>query len=352
MRSGLRRTIVAAWLGLAVAGALPGPALGVTEPEVFVRLAFRPGCAGAGFVETVDETEGEVDVRERVVWDAGREITVGGGGSIEHGDRVVVRLLSDAGRLLFSAPVPFIEGVGVNGYSLPDYLLLVRLDCSAVPYRVVEHLSWDQPKPAAIGVLDRPRVGSLGQVVLAFAPGCRGRGTLELVNESRPRSLDRLQVAWSPEAFVVLPIDGPGIEPGDRLVARLVADDGRLLGSWPLQFLDQVIVNGHRLPDYLLRVSLDCSAVPYAVTSHLSWNVLVPIAPAATDTAPPAEAADSAPAEWLALLAIGAAVGVGWVAVRRRGGAGARGDPWAAGAYSGTTCARRTSSRSRRDGGS
>jgi hypothetical protein len=114
------------------------------ETEAAITLAFEPGCEGSGTYEVVNETKGVVQHRQATTWSAAEPIFVEdrSGGIADRGDRLVVRLLDADGRLLFTAPVPFLDDVIVNQHRLPDYLLLARLGCASVPYEVTYHLSY------------------------------------------------------------------------------------------------------------------------------------------------------------------------------------------------------------------
>jgi len=136
-------------VGLALSsGALPERgASAAIEVAADITLAFESGCQGSGTYEVVNETKGVVQNRQATTWSASKPILVedASAGIADRGDRLVVRLLDADGRLLFTAPVPFLDDVIVNQYRLPDYLLLARLDCARVPYEVTYHLSYDTP---------------------------------------------------------------------------------------------------------------------------------------------------------------------------------------------------------------
>jgi len=280
-------------VGLALSsGALPERgASAAIEVGADITLAFEPGCDGSGTYEVVNETKGVVQNRQATTWSASKPILVedGSGGVADRGDRLVVRLLDDDGRLLFTAPVPFLDDIIVNQYHLPDYLLLVQLDCTRVPYEVSHHLSYNlsrrlEPEEPR-GRAAQPPAGISAAITLAFEPGCGGSGTYEVVNETKGVVQNRQATTWSASKPILVEDGSGGVaDRGDRLVVRLLDADGRLLFTAPVPFLDDIIVNQYRLPDYLLLARLDCARVPYEVTYHLSYDT--PPSPPTSTTAP------------------------------------------------------------------
>ena len=165
MRSRLRGIALALATAAAVVSLVtPPPAMGAIEPYVGVAITFERGCPrGEGTLEVINATTG-VDVIERgpVLWrrDGKLRWQATGftvypistyDGNIILGDRLVVRLLSADGRLLFTSEVPFFPEADkelVDGQVLPDYRLTVRLDCSRIPYRVAAQIPWPPYMPA------------------------------------------------------------------------------------------------------------------------------------------------------------------------------------------------------------
>ncbi len=141
--------LAALGLVLSSGGLVEQRASAAIEVGAHITLAFEPGCEGSGTYEVVNETKGVVQHRAAATWSASEPIHVvdGSGGIADRGDRLVVRLLDADGRLLFAAPAQFLDDVIVRQERLPDYLLLVQLDCSTLPYEVTYHLSY--PVPAA-----------------------------------------------------------------------------------------------------------------------------------------------------------------------------------------------------------
>jgi len=174
MSQPLVRAAVAALTAIGVAlglATLPEKAVwAAVEVSDVIILAFEPGCHGSGAYEVVNETKGVVQNRQLVSWSPTQMIYVESrsGGMADAGDRLVVRLFSADGRLLFTAPVPFFDDVIINGSRLPDYLLAVRLDCSRIPYQIAEHLSWSPSAPATSTSTDQS--GSPGIPPLLVLP--------------------------------------------------------------------------------------------------------------------------------------------------------------------------------------
>ncbi len=314
-------------VGLALSsGALPERgASAAIEAEGLILLAFEDGCQGIGTVEAVNETLGRLEFRERVSWSEDQSIVmwIGGAFGVDLGEQLSVRLRSSDGRLLFTAPVTFLDDVIVDQRRLPDYLLLARLDCSRVPYEVVRPLSYNPARPLEPeeprGQAARPPAGISAAITLAFEPGCQGSGTYEVVNETKGVVQKRQATTWSASKPILVEDGSGGIaDRGDRLVVRLLDADGRLLFAAPVPFLDDVIVNQHRLPDYLLLARLGCASVPYEVTYHLSYTT--PAGGPATSTADPAvERSSSWPSlVLLSLFGLGLAASWHYVVRRRR----------------------------------
>ncbi len=172
MNARLRRITLALAMAAAVVGlATPPPALADVPPFVGIAITFERGCPqGEGTLEVINETKrfaAEVN-RIPVIW--GRDgklrwveqgtgrafypISTGADG-LERGDRVVVRLLSTDGRLLFTSdapyfPEPLMKPRDGERHVAPEYLLAVRLDCSRIPYRVAAQIPWSFFGPTAL----------------------------------------------------------------------------------------------------------------------------------------------------------------------------------------------------------
>ncbi|HWP62742.1 MAG TPA: hypothetical protein VNO86_04660 [Candidatus Binatia bacterium] len=296
------------------------------EPEGFIVLAFEEGCQGTGTIEGVNETLGRLAFTQPVSWsaDAPIAVTVSGGSGVDVGERLTVRLRSSDGQLLFAAPVSFLDEVIIDQRRLPDYLLLVRLDCSRVPYEISRHLSYNPARPLQPdeprGRAARPPADISAAITLTFAPGCQGSGTYEVVNETKGVVQRRQATTWSASTPIVVDDGSNGVaDRGDRLVVRLRGADGRLLFAAPVQFLGDIIVDQRRPPDYLLLVRLDCARVPYEVTEHLSYAM--PAGSPATSTADPAVERESpwSPPVLLVLFGLGLAASARSLVRRRRG---------------------------------
>lgn len=281
--------VLVAALGISV---LSGPTvLAAVEPGGVIVLAFEPGCRGSGTVAVVNESKGVVQNQAPVSWSSTHSIVTGltGGGASpgDRGDRLVVRLLSgSSGELLFASEVPLLP---YDAYF--DYQLTVRLDCSKIPYRVVE-------------VVD--------EVMLAFEPGCRGSGTVQLVDETKDIVTSQDVVSWSPIQAVHVVSDAGGIvDRGDRLVVRLLSgSSGEILfsaGVPPLLYEAGSV-------DRLLAVRLDCSRIPYRIAEHLSWS---PSAPTTSTSTGPSGSPGTPP---VLVLAFGLAVVAAWAHFSRRHG--------------------------------
>lgn len=148
----------------------PQAARAEVQPFVGIAITFERGCPrGEGTLESINETKGPASETYRipVLW--GREgklrsvqatgeawyPIITGADYLERGNRVVVRLLSADGRLLFSADVPYypeplMKPRGDELYVAPEYLLAVRLDCSQIPYRVAAEIPWPFFGPSAL----------------------------------------------------------------------------------------------------------------------------------------------------------------------------------------------------------
>lgn len=147
--------LIAAWLALLVD---PRPGLAAVEPSVGIRLIFEPGCEGNGTLELFNESKGVVANRVAVIWSGpgplrteGMDLTGVGGAPIDLGDRLVVRLLSRDGRVLFSSRA---RQLSLGSYA--DYEVAARLQCSQIPYRIAA---------PATSTVDSPR-GSGGPLAL------------------------------------------------------------------------------------------------------------------------------------------------------------------------------------------
>ena len=172
MRSRLRGIALAVATAAGVVSLVtPQAALAEVPPSVGIAITFERGCPrGEGTLESINENTGPAAAVRRipVLW--GREgklrsvdldsglafYPIGGTDDrTERGDRVVVRLLSAEGRLLFTSEVPYypeplLKPRGDELLSAPEYWLAVRLDCSQIPYSVAAQLAWPFEWPAAL----------------------------------------------------------------------------------------------------------------------------------------------------------------------------------------------------------
>ena len=172
MRSRLLGVGSALAMALAVASlATPPAALAEVPPSVGIAITFERGCPrGEGTLESINENTGPAAAVRRipVIWGRNGKLAwvnqdIGafyypistGTDYLERGDRVVVRLLSADGRLLFTSEVPYypeplLKPRGDELLSAPEYWLAVRLDCSQIPYRVVAKIPWPFFGPSAL----------------------------------------------------------------------------------------------------------------------------------------------------------------------------------------------------------
>lgn len=164
MNARLRRITLALAMAAGVVSLVPPPsALADVPPFVGIAITFERGCPrGEGTLEVINETKGSAAAVKRipVLWgregrlrwvneDTGGAIypIITGADPLERGDRVVVRLLSADGRLLFTSDVPYFPEPLMKPrdgelWSAEEYLLAVRLDCSRIPYRVAAQIPW------------------------------------------------------------------------------------------------------------------------------------------------------------------------------------------------------------------
>lgn len=144
--------------------ATPPSALAEVPPSVGIAITFERGCPrGEGTLEVINETKGPAAEVGRipVIWGRDGRLRwvnedtdrlaiypiITGTDYTDRGDRVVVRLLSAGGRLLFTSEVPYfpeplLKPRGDELWVAPEYVLAVRLDCSRIPYRVAAQIPW------------------------------------------------------------------------------------------------------------------------------------------------------------------------------------------------------------------